>query len=62
MAQQTYDYVEILGSAGERSRYDAKQYEQLPLGERVKYILGGRVKFFKSGGEEIPASAALRGH
>jgi hypothetical protein len=36
------------------------EFEKLPLGDRVRLLMGGNLRFFR-GDREVPAREALRG-
>jgi hypothetical protein len=57
-----YDEVGIPNGEGSFKRMPRQQFEQLPLGERVRLLMGGsgKLQFFR-GGQVVNAREALRG-
>jgi hypothetical protein len=55
-----YDRVDIPQSDGTMKTLTRKQFEALPLKERVAYLLEGTAQFFL-GSEQIPARDAMKG-
>lgn len=54
-----YDRVKVPGEGGQFRILSRTEFENLPLNERVKHLLGGKLVFFRDGAE-IPARDALR--
>jgi hypothetical protein len=55
-----YDALAIPNGNGEFHHITRAAFEELPLAERVRLLLGGRLRFFRKGAE-ITAREALRG-
>ena len=55
-----YDRLGIPRGNGEMQFVTRTEFEKLPLGDRVRLLMGGTLKFFRNG-KEIPARDALRG-
>ena len=55
-----YDRLGIPRANGEMEFVTRAEFEKLPLGERVRLLMGGTLKFFRNG-QEITARQALRG-
>lgn len=57
-----YDEVGVPNGDGTFERMPRQQFEQLPLGERVRLLMGGKGKLqFFRGGQVVNARQALRG-
>jgi hypothetical protein len=54
-----YDRVEVPAPAGGTRTLTRKQFENLPLRERVSYLIEGSARFFLEG-RRISASEAMR--
>jgi hypothetical protein len=54
-----YDEVTAPGPDGELQRMTRKQFETLPLENRVRLLVQGTLRFYRNG-EEIPANEAMR--
>jgi hypothetical protein len=54
-----YDRLGIPGGGGEMQFVTRAEFEKLPLGDRVRLLMGGTLKFFRNG-KEVPARDALR--
>ena len=46
---------------GARTELSRKQYEDLPLSERINLVLQKRVRFYRHDGSEVGAAEAMRG-
>jgi len=55
-----YDRVDVPAPTGGRRSLTRKQFENLPLRERVSYLIEGTARFFVDG-RPISASEAMRG-
>ena len=55
-----YDRLGIPRANGQMEFVTRAEFERLPLGERVRLLMGGTLKFFRNG-QEITARQALRG-
>ena len=53
-----FDRVEIAEESGQRRTLQRGEFQALKLDERVRYILGKRVKFYM-GEREVPLKDAL---
>jgi hypothetical protein len=54
-----FDRVEIESPSGKRTM-TCREFEAMPLPERVRTVISGNVRFFR-GDEEIPKKEALLG-
>lgn len=54
-----YDAATIVDADGTRRSLSRPQYERLPLPERIRLVLSGRVEFFR-GGVSVPPNEALK--
>jgi len=54
-----YDVATIQEENGTRRSVSRLQYEKLPLAERIRLVLQGRVEFYREG-VRIPANEALK--
>ncbi len=54
-----YDRVEVPAAGGGKRSMTRKQFETLPLRERVSYLIEGTAQFFLDG-RPISASEAMR--
>ena len=54
-----YDAANIQEADGKRRTLSRLQYEKLPLAERIRMVLQGRVEFFRDG-VAVPANEALK--
>ena len=54
-----YDSVTVIDPDGARRTLSRPQYEKLPLAERIRLVLGGRVEFYR-GGVLVPPNEALK--
>ena len=54
-----YDQVKVPGADGQARMLTRAQFEDLPLGERVRHLMGGKLVFFRNG-VEVAARDALR--
>lgn len=54
-----YDAATIVEPDGSRRSLSRPQYERLPLPERIRLVLGGRVEFSR-GGVVVPPNEALK--
>ena len=54
-----YDTASVQDTDGKRRSLSRLQYEKLPLAERIRMVLQGRVEFFRDG-VAVPANEALR--
>jgi hypothetical protein len=59
-AARGYDRLGIPRTNGQMEFVTRAEFERLPLGERVRLLMGGTLKFFRNG-QEITARQALRG-
>lgn len=60
LANEGYDQVAVTAANGDPARQlTRKQFEALPLDERVRLILGKRLKFYRAT-KEIPIGEALK--
>jgi len=55
-----FDEATYPTDSGELKRLSREQYERLPIRERVKLLLEGKLTFYKDG-QEVPVGEALRG-
>ena len=55
-----YDRLGIPRGNGEMQFVTRAEFEKLPLGDRVRLLMGGNLRFFR-GDREVPAREALRG-
>jgi len=55
-----YDRLGIPEPNGQFRYVTRAEFERLPLGDRVRLLMGGTLRFFRNG-EQIPAREALRG-
>jgi hypothetical protein len=55
-----YDRLAIPRPNGDLEYLTRAEFETLPLGDRVRLLMGGTLKFFRDG-QEVPARQALRG-
>jgi hypothetical protein len=58
--QSGYDRVGVPDGNGTVKMMTRSQFEDLPLGDRVKLLMGGRLEFFR-GDQKLTAREALRG-
>jgi hypothetical protein len=58
--QGGYDRVGVPDGNGKLKVMTRAQFEDLPLGERVKLLMGGHLEFFR-GDQKVAAREALRG-
>jgi len=58
-AARGYDTVTVQELDGTQRPLSRLQYEKLPLAERIRLVLQGRVEFFR-GGVAVPANEALK--
>ena len=58
-ALKGYDRVEVPAPGGGRRSLTRKQFETLPLRERVSFLIEGRAQFFLEG-RPVSASEAMR--
>ena len=56
---QGYDSATVVEVDGTRRSLSRLQYEKLPLAERIRMVLQGRVEFFRDG-VAVPANEALK--
>jgi hypothetical protein len=54
-----YDRLGIPRGNGEMQIVTRAEFEKLPLGDRVRLLMGGTLKFFRNG-KEVSARDALR--
>ena len=54
-----YDAATVVEADGTRRSLSRPQYERLPLPERIRRVLSGRVEFFR-GGVSVPPNEALK--
>ena len=54
-----YDSATIQEADGKRRSLSRLQYEKLPLAERIRMVLQGRVEFYRDG-VAVPANEALK--
>jgi hypothetical protein len=54
-----YDTANVVEPDGKRRSLSRPQYERLPLAERIRLVLQGRVEFFRDG-VAVPANEALK--
>jgi len=54
-----YDSATIQEADGRRRSLSRLQYEKLPLAERIRMVLQGRVEFYRDG-VAVPANEALK--
>jgi len=54
-----YDAATVVEPDGSRRSLSRPQYERLPLAERIRLVLSGRVEFLR-GGVVVPPNEALR--
>ena len=54
-----YDSATVVDADGTRRSLSRPQYERLPLAERIRLVLQGRVEFFRDG-VAVPPNEALR--
>jgi hypothetical protein len=54
-----FDYVLVTLDSGEERRLTRREFEALPLGDRVAAILRGKLRFFRDD-VEIPMKEAVR--
>jgi hypothetical protein len=54
-----YDAAAIVEADGTRRSLSRPQYERLPLAERIRLVLSGRVEFYR-GGVVVPPNEALK--
>jgi hypothetical protein len=54
-----YDAAAIVEADGTRRSLSRPQYERLPLAERIRLVLSGRVEFYR-GGVAVPPNEALK--
>ena len=54
-----FDRVVIVGAAGERRTYSAKEFLALPLATRIQHILAREVEFFQ-GNFKLERAEALK--
>ena len=54
-----YDAATIVEADGSRRSLSRPQYERLPLAERIRLVLSGRVEFLR-GGVVVPPNEALK--
>jgi hypothetical protein len=57
-SQEAFDRVEILEESGQHRSLDRAQFYALKLDERVRYILGKRLRFYRRDAE-VPLKDAL---
>jgi hypothetical protein len=57
---QGYDRIAIPTAGGSRRFMTKPEFENLPLSDRVKLLMGGTLQFFR-GDKQITAREALRG-
>lgn len=55
-----YDRVVVPGPHGAPRELSKRDFEQLPLRERVGFLIDGTARFFRNGAP-IPASEAMKG-
>jgi len=55
-----YDRVVLRDAAGKTRQLSRKEFENLPLRERVTHLIGGTAEFF-SGAVQVTPSEAMRG-
>jgi len=55
-----YDRVVLRDAAGKTLQLSRKEFENLPLRDRVTHLIGGTAEFF-SGGVQVSPSDAMRG-
>ena len=53
-----FDRVELVEENGQKRSLDPAEFHALTLDQRVRYILGKRIRFF-SNGREVPLKQAL---
>jgi len=58
-ARKAYDRVEVPAPGGGRRSLTPKQFEILPLRERVSFLIEGTAQFFRDG-RPISPSEAMR--
>jgi hypothetical protein len=54
-----YDAATVVDVDGTRRSLSRPQYERLPLAERIRLVLQGRVEFYR-GGVLVPPNEALK--
>ena len=54
-----YDVVTIREEDGRQRSLSRNEYEKLPLAERIRLVLQGRVEFFLAG-SRVPPNVALK--
>ena len=54
-----FDYVLVTLDSGEERRLTRREFEALPLGDRVAAILRGKLRFFRDD-VEVPMKDAIR--
>jgi hypothetical protein len=54
-----FDSATIVEADGTRRSLSRPQYERLPLAERIRLVLQGRVDFYR-GGVKVPPNEALK--
>ena len=54
-----YDSATVIEADGTRRSLSRPQYERLPLAERIRLVLSGRVEFYR-GGVVVPPNEALK--
>ena len=54
-----YDAATVVEADGSKRTLSRPQYERLPLAERIRLVLSGRVEFFR-GGVLVPPNEALK--
>jgi len=53
-----FDRVELVEADGNKRIVDRNGFVSIPIGQRVQYILGGKVQFF-AGEQIVPTPEAL---
>lgn len=59
-AGEGFDRIRIPASDGSARELTKAEFEALPLGERVRLLMGGKLQFFREG-KPVPAREALKG-
>jgi hypothetical protein len=53
-----FDTVVVTLESGQQRRFTRKEFEALPLGDRVSSILRGKLRFYREG-QEVPMKEAM---
>jgi hypothetical protein len=54
-----FDHVEVPGEAGATDRLSQREFEALPLQQRVGLLVQGRLRFYRDG-RQVAASEAMK--